>query len=74
MKSYGTRRLHRTIGERLSEPSHPVWKLLRVVVICGALLTMQLLTATNYDLAIDGEAGTLAGVAVLMLFQEFRRS
>jgi hypothetical protein len=72
--SYGTSRLHKTIGERLSEPSHPVWKLLRVVVICGALLTMQLLTATNYDLAIDGEAGTLAGVAALMLFQEFRRS
>ena len=69
-----TRRLHRTVGERLSEPAHPVWKLLRGLVLCGALLTMQLLTATNYDLAIDGEAGTLAGVAAVMLFQEFRRS
>ena len=72
--SYETRRLHKTIGEQLSEPSHPVWKLLRVVVICGALLTFQLLTATHYDLALNGEAGTLAGVAAVMLIQEFRRS
>ena len=72
--SYGTSRLHKTIGERLSEPSHPVWKLLRVLVLCVALLTMQLLTATTYDVAVDGEAGTLVGVAVLMLIQEFRKS
>ena len=51
-----------------------MWKLLRVVVICGALLTFQLLTATHYDLALNGEAGTLAGVAAVMLIQEFRRS
>ncbi len=56
-----------------SDPSHPVWKIARVLVLCVALLTMQLLTATQYDLAIDGEAGTLAGLAVLMLVQEFRR-
>jgi len=57
-----------------SDPSHPVWKLLRVLVLCVALLTMQLLTATTYDVAVDGEAGTLVGVAVLMLIQEFRKS
>jgi len=74
VKHYGTHHLHRTIGERLSEPSHPVWKLLRVMVICVALLTLQLLTATHYDLALNGEAGTLAGVAAVMLIQEFRRS
>ena len=56
-----------------NDPSHPVWKIARVLVLCVALLTMQLLTATQYDLAIDGEAGTLAGLAVLMLVQEFRR-
>ena len=56
-----------------SDPSHPVWKIARVLVLCVARLTMQLLTATQYDLAIDGEAGTLAGLAVLMLAQEFRR-
>ena len=58
---------------RLSDPAHPVWKIARVLVLCVALLTMQLLTATQYDLAIDGEAGTLVGLAVLMLVQEFRR-
>ena len=57
-----------------SDPSHPVWKLLRVLVLCVALLTMQLLTATTYDVAVDGEAGTLVGGAVLMLIQEFRKS
>ena len=46
---------------RWSDPAHPVWKLLRVVVLCAALLTMQLLTATTYDVAVDGEAGTLVG-------------
>ena len=56
-----------------SDPSHPVWKIARVLVLCVALLTRQVLTATQYDLAIDGEAGTLAGLAVLMLVQEFRR-
>ena len=55
-------------------PSHPVWKLLRVLVLCVALLTMQLLTAPTYDVAVDGEAGPLVGVAVLMLIQEFRKS
>ena len=59
---------------RWSDPAHPVWKLLREVVLCAALLTMQLLTATTYDLALNGEAGTLAGVAAVMLLQEFRRS
>jgi hypothetical protein len=63
-----------TIGDRLADPGHPVWKLGRVVVICAALVTLQLLTATQYDLAIDGEAGTLMGVAAVMLIQEFRRA
>jgi hypothetical protein len=54
-----------------SDPSHPVWGLARVLVVCVALLTLQLLTATNYDLALDGEAGTLAGTALTVALLEF---
>jgi hypothetical protein len=54
-----------------SDPQHPIWKLARMMVVCAALLTMQLLTATNYDVAIDGEAGTLAGVLLVQGLLEF---
>lgn len=55
----------------LRHPSHPVWGLARVVVMCGVLLTLQLLTATNYDLTLDGEAGTLVGVVLVHTLMEF---
>ena len=42
----------------------PIWRFARVCVICGTLLVLQLLTATTYDVALNGEAGTLAGVAL----------
>ena len=54
-----------------SDPNHPVWGLARVLVVCAALLSLQLLTATNYDLALDGEAGTLAGTALTVSLLEF---
>jgi uncharacterized membrane protein len=56
-----------------SDPHHPVWGLARVCVVCVSLLTLQLLTATNYDVALDGEAGTLAGVALTSVVVEFLR-
>jgi hypothetical protein len=39
--------------------------------MCGVLLTLQLLTATNYDLTLDGEAGTLVGVVLVHTLMEF---
>jgi uncharacterized membrane protein len=55
------------------DPSHPVWGLARVCVVCLALLTLQLLTATHYDVALNGEAGTLVGVALTSVVVEFLR-
>lgn len=53
---------------------HPWYApLVRIVVMCGVLLTLQLLTATNYDLALNGEAGTLAGVVLVHSLLEFMR-
>jgi hypothetical protein len=58
---------------RLSHPNHPVWKLSRVLVLCCVLLTLQLITATNYDLSLNGEAGTLAGVVLIQTLMEWIR-
>jgi len=52
---------------------HPVWGLARVVVICLTLLILQLSTATSFDVALDGEAGTLAGVTVTAMMLELIR-
>jgi hypothetical protein len=56
-----------------SNPNHPLWGLARICVICLALLTLQLITATNYDIALDGEAGTLGGVALTATLLEWLR-
>jgi hypothetical protein len=45
--------------------------LARVCVVCLTLLLLQLLTATTYDVALNGEAGTFAGVALMALLVEF---
>ena len=42
--------------------------------MCVVLVTLQLLTATNYDLALNGEAGTLAGVVLVHTLMEFLRT
>ena len=52
---------------------HPIWRLAHVLVVCVTLLILQLITATNYDVAIDGEAGTLVGVGAIALLSEFLR-
>ena len=48
--------------------------LVRILVMCVVLVTLQLLTATNYDLALNGEAGTLAGVVLVQALMEFLRT
>jgi hypothetical protein len=48
--------------------------LVRIGVMCAVLLTLQLLTATNYDIAMNGEAGTLAGVVLVHTLLECIRS
>ena len=48
--------------------------LARILVMCVVLVTLQLLTATNYDLALNGEAGTLAGVVLVHALMEFLRT
>ena len=55
------------------DPTHPIWKVSRVLCVCAVLLTLQLLTATNYDLRLDGEAGTLAGVVLIQTLLEWTR-
>jgi hypothetical protein len=42
--------------------------------MCVVLVTLQMLTATNYDFALNGEAGTLAGVVLVHALMEFVRS
>lgn len=54
-------------------PAHPIWGLARVCVVCLTLLLLQVMTATTYDVALDGEAGTLAGVALMAVLVEFLR-
>jgi len=48
--------------------------LVRVLVMCVVLATLQWLTATNYDLALRGEAGTLAGMVLVYSLAEFLRT
>ena len=48
--------------------------LARVLVMCVVLVTLQLLTATNYDFAVNGEAGTLAGMVLVHSLLEFIRT
>jgi len=37
------------------------------------LLGLQLITATSWDMALDGEAGTLGGVGAMAVLLEFIR-
>lgn len=53
---------------------HPAWGLARVSVICLTLLVLQLTTATNFDIALDGEAGTLVGVTLIATVMEWIRN
>jgi hypothetical protein len=53
------------------DPTHPVWKLARVVSLCLVLLTLQLVTATSYD--VDGELVTLAVVVLMQTILEWKR-
>ena len=55
------------------DSQHPIWGLARISVICVTLLMLQLITATNYDIALDGEAGTLGGVALISIISEYLR-
>jgi hypothetical protein len=48
--------------------------LARVLVMCVVLATLQWLTATNYDIALNGEAGTLAGMVLVHSLLEFLRT
>ena len=52
---------------------HPGWGLARVAIICLTLLLLQLTTATSFDVAVNGEAGTLAGVTGMALLLEWLR-
>lgn len=56
-----------------SNPKHPLWGLARICVILGVLLALQLLTSTTYDIAVDGEAGALVGVALTTTLLEWLR-
>jgi hypothetical protein len=56
----------------MSSP-HPAWGLARIGLICLTLLGLQLITATSWDLALDGEAGTLGGVGCVAVLMEFLR-
>ena len=58
----------------MSAPKPWYAPLVRILVMCVVLLTLQLLTATNYDLALNGEAGTLAGVVLVHSLLEFIRT
>ena len=59
----------------ISDPNHPLWPLARVVVVCLTLLCLQLMTASSWDLAVDGEAGTLVGTtAIVGLLEILRKS
>ena len=42
-------------------------------VICATLLGLQLLTATSWDFAVNGEAGTVVGVGVTAWLLEWAR-
>jgi|TARA_R110002020_G_scaffold55103_9_gene153168 hypothetical protein len=51
----------------------PHWRFARVVVICLTLLGLQVLTSTNYDVSVTGEAGALAGVTLVSILLEWLR-
>lgn len=55
-------------------PDHPVWGLLRIIVLCSTLLGLQFLTATHYDFALDGEAGVVGGVGMVAVILEWLRT
>ena len=57
-----------------SRQDHPAWGFARVCVICVTLLVLQLTTATSFDLAVDGEAGTLVGVTLTATILEWIRN
>jgi hypothetical protein len=61
------------VKKPMSHPDHPVWGFLRIVVMCGTLLGLQLMTATSWDAQIDGEAGTLGGVGAMAVLMEYLR-
>ena len=52
---------------------HPGWRFASVVTGCVTLLLLQLITATSYDLALNGEAGTLLGGTVMATLLEWMR-
>jgi hypothetical protein len=56
---------------KMSDSRHPIWPIIRIVVVSLCLLSLQLLTATTYDIALDGEAGTLGGTALTVALMEF---
>jgi hypothetical protein len=58
---------------RMRHANHPVWGLLRVVVLCGTLLGLQVVTATSWDAEVRGEAGTLGGVTAMAVLLEWSR-
>ena len=49
----------------MTRRDHPVWRLLRIMVLCGTLLGLQLLTASSWDAELKGEAGALGGVTAM---------
>jgi len=53
--------------------THPVWGLLRIIVLCGTLLGLQLLTASSWDAELKGEAGALGGVTEMAILLEWSR-
>jgi len=52
---------------------HPGWGVLHIAILCGTLLGLQWVTATHYDLALDGELGTLGGVGGVAVLLEWVR-
>jgi len=57
----------------MTRPDHPIWGLARIGILCITLLGLQLITATSWDMALDGEAGTLGGVGAMAVLLEFIR-
>ena len=56
-----------------TKPDHAVWSIVRIGMVCGTLLGLQMMTATRYDVAFNGEAGTLGGVALISILSEYLR-
>jgi hypothetical protein len=49
---------------------HPVWGLLQVIILCGTLLGLQLVTAQSWD---AGEGTALGGVTAMAVLLEWVR-